>query len=140
MKINSTIYGGLLTGVLLLLIFSCKKDKIIDSRDSFTASYIVSEAWLENNIQQNKPAFKMSVEKSNQNFFKVLLINFANYGFGVYAEGTVTGNTITIPNQTLPNLKEISGSGTLTNDSLTITYTEKVGSTSFDITLSAKKL
>jgi hypothetical protein len=81
----------------------------------------------------------MSVEKSSQDANMVLLNNFANYGAGITAEATINGNNLTIPQQTLPNLKAINGSGTLTGETLTFTYTESYNSISINISATAKK-
>lgn len=123
----------ILSGVL---ISGCKKDT--DSRDSFVAIYSVSESWNENSITQTKPVFSMPVYKSSVDSKLVLLNNFSNYGIGITAEGTVTDNMLTIPQQTLPNLKTIVGSGTLSGNTLTLSYTESYNNLSFVISSIAK--
>lgn len=129
--------------VLILLatsaLTSCKKDKGGDIRDSYVAPYNVSETWTENNKTLNKPVFTMPVIKSSQFINMVLLTNFANYGAGITAEALVSGKSLTIPQQTLPNLKEITGTGTLTDTSLNIIYTETYNDLSIEVTAIAKK-
>ncbi|MFA5818662.1 MAG: hypothetical protein WC854_05230 [Bacteroidales bacterium] len=117
----------------------CQKESEPDIRDGFVATYSVTETWTENSKTLSKPAFTMSVEKSSQHNNMVLLNNFANYGAGITAEATISGNKLTIPQQTLPNLKAIIGSGTLTDITLIFTYTESYNSISIDITATAKK-
>jgi hypothetical protein len=131
----------LLVIILLSIAVSsaCKKDKGPDIRESFVATYSVAETWTENGKAMTKPDFTMSVEKSSQYVNMILLNNFGNYGAGVTVDATVSGSTITIAQQTLPNLKEINGSGTLTENTLNFTYTESYKGVSFQITSIAKK-
>ncbi|MCX6327450.1 MAG: hypothetical protein NT144_12505 [Bacteroidia bacterium] len=117
----------------------CNKESDPDIRDSFVATYSVTETWTENGKTVTKPAFSMSIEKSSQDANTVLLNNFANYGAGIIAEATVSGNNLILPQQTLSNLKAITGTGTLTEPTLTFTYTESYNSVSINITATAKK-
>jgi hypothetical protein len=133
-----------ISGIILLILIAvtsltgCKKDSA-DNRDSFTGIFSVSETWTENGKTVSKPAFTMSVLKSSVSNDMVLLNNFANYGAGITAEATVEGNNLTISQQTLSNLKAISGSGTLSDQTLNITYTETYNNTSTSITAVATK-
>jgi hypothetical protein len=81
----------------------------------------------------------MSIEKSSQHTDMLLLNNFGNYGAGTTAEATMTGNTITIPQQTLSNLKVIEGTGTLSDQTLTYNFSESFNGISNNITAIAKK-
>jgi hypothetical protein len=117
----------------------CEEKIEPDIRDSFVATYSVTETWTENNKTVSKPAFTMSVEKGSQQNDMLLLNNFANYGAGFTAEATVSGYFLTIPQQTLPNLKAIIGTGKLNDPTLTFTYTESYNSVSIEITATAKK-
>ncbi|MCX6255077.1 MAG: hypothetical protein NTV31_11455 [Bacteroidia bacterium] len=130
-----------LTLILLATVTftGCKKDSTTDIRDAFVATYSVTETWTENSKTLTKPAFTMSVEKSSQHTDMVLLNNFANYGAGITAEATISGKNLTIPQQTLPNLKAIIGSGTLSETTLTFTYTESYNNISINISATAKK-
>jgi hypothetical protein len=129
--------------VLILLITvtftGCVEKTNLDQREIYVATYNVTETWTENNKTVSKPAFTMSVEKSSQHEDMVLLNNFGNYGAGITAEATVSGNILTIPQQTLSNLKAIIGTGKLNDPTLTFTYTESYNSISIDITATAKK-
>lgn len=130
------------TTLLALMLFitaaftSCKKDS--DSRDSFVATYSVTETWTENSKTLTKPPFSMPINKSALKSNVLLFNNFANYGDGVTAEATVIGNTFTIAQQTLPNLKAISGSGSLAGSTLTFTYTESYNGISIIVSTVAK--
>ena len=122
----------------IVTLTRCKKDKT-DFRDGFVANYSVAETWTENSKTITKPTFTMSIEKSSQDANKVLLNNFANYGAGITAEATISGNNLTIPQQTLSNSKAISGTGSLSGSTLTFTYTESYNSVSINITSTALK-
>jgi hypothetical protein len=125
--------------VILTTLWSCTDENSLDNRDNYVATYNVTETWTENSIVQSKPVFGMTIEKSSLYAEKILLNNFANYGTGITAEATINGPAITIPQQTLSNLKQINGSGTLNGPVLTFTYTETLGSTSILVTATANK-
>jgi len=117
----------------------CTKDSETDIRDSIVATYSVTETWTENSNTITKPAFTMIIEKSSRQADMVLLNNFADYGAGVTAEATLIAKDITIPQQTLPNSKKINGSGSVTDSTLTFTYTESFNSISIIVSATAKK-
>lgn len=126
--------------VPVILIWSCKKVDNREVRDNYVSVYNVTETWTEDGHAQSKPAFTMLIEKSSQDIRKVLLINFANYGAGISAMATINDFQMVIPQQTLPGPVEISGTATLSGQTLTIIYTETAGSTSFVVTATAIKL
>ena len=121
------------------LAFSGCNQTNVDVRDLFLGTYSVTETWTENGKAMSKPAFSMSVEKASLNSSMVLLNNFANYGAGTTVEATVNGYIVTIPQQTLPNLKAITGTGHSDGLTMTFNYTEKFNSISVDIVATAKK-
>ena len=125
--------------VALATLWSCSKENSLDNRDNYVASYNVTETWNENSIVQSKPVFAMTILKSSLIEDNILLNNFANYGIGTTVEATINGTVLVIPQQTLPNLKVIVGSGNLADPTLTFTYTETSGSTSILVTATAKK-
>lgn len=125
--------------ISLVISWGCQKDNGTDARDTFVATYSVTEKWTENNVPQNKPAFTMTVEKSFQGTDRILLNNFANYGAGNTVEAVVNANELTIEQQALANSKIITGSGSIVNNTLTITYTEILGSVSIVVTATGNK-
>jgi hypothetical protein len=131
------------TFISLLLItaltFQCCKKKDSDVRDIFIGTYSVTETWTENGKVMNKPAFSISVEKASLNINGVLLNNFANYGAGTTVEATISDYLITIPQQTLPNLKAVTGTGHTDGITMTFDYTEKLNSISIAIKATAKR-
>jgi len=120
------------------LFSNCSKDNT-DGRDSFVAIYSVTEAWSENSNTLTKPVYSMYVEKSSTDASKILLNNFADYGAGITAEAVISGSNITLPQQTLANLKAVSGSGSLSGSTLTFTYTESYNSVSISISATGLK-
>ena len=134
---KTTFFASMLLAIALLPGCQAKIDT--DIRDSFVATYSVTETWTENSKPISKPAYAMSVVKSSQNNDMLLLNNFADYGAGVTAEATISGYFLTIPQQTLTNSKAITGTGKLTDPTLTFTYSETYNSISIDITATAKK-
>lgn len=121
-----------------LAFTGCKKTDV-NVRDIFLGSYSVTETWTENGKAMSKPAFSMSVEKASLNSSMVLINNFANYGAGTTVEATVSGYILTIPQQTLPNLKAITGTGHTDGLIMTFNYTEKFNNTSVEIIATAKR-
>ena len=120
----------------LTTLTSCKKT--VDVRENFAAIYSVTETWIENSKTLSKPVYSMPIYKSSQTANLLLLNNFGNYGIGVTAEATVSGNTLTIPQQTLPNSVMIVGSGTLDGTTLSFTYTETAKNVSIIISTVAR--
>ena len=127
----------------LVLLFSamatltnCKKT--VDVREDFVAIYNVTETWTENGKTLSKPIYSMPIYKSTINDNLLLLNNFGNYGIGITAEATANGNSITIPQQTLPNLVTIIGSGALDGTTLTFTYTETFNGNTTTVSTIAK--
>lgn len=130
--------------LLILFLFStailagCKNN--IDDRADFVSFYGVTETWTENGKILTKSVFFMPVYKSSVINDGLLLENFANYGNGIVVEATVNGNTITISQQTLPNSRTITGTGSVDSDgTLTFTYTESYGNFSNSISAIAKR-
>lgn len=99
----------------------CKKDT--DDREKFLATYSVVESCNSGNYN-----YEISINTSETADNAVLISNFAD--FGVSAAATVSGNNITIPQQTVTAMGlavSFSGSGTLNGSSLSITYSYNVG-------------
>ena len=136
---RSTILG---TIILVLAFTHTSCDKINDPTvvSQFVSAYTVTETWSENGTTMTKPAFSMVITPSTQHNDVMLLNNFANYGAGFTVQGTFSGNTLTIPKQTLSNQITVSGSGTLLIPTLTINYTEVINGNSIEVTAIATKI
>ncbi|MCU0432295.1 MAG: hypothetical protein MUC87_02440 [Bacteroidia bacterium] len=120
-----------LAGILLLslaLIPACAPEETpdpADERDKFV------DAWncAENSSQAGASNYVLLISKSTTNTSEVLLENFYDLGNQHKARMSVSGNTLTIPQQTL-NGSQISGSGTLSgNNTFTLSYSVNNGST-----------
>lgn len=117
----------------------CSKDELSDALNQFLATYSVTESWTENGATITKPVFTMTILPSSIHEDGLLFNNFGNYGAGITAEATFIGNQITIQQQTLPNLKSISGSGILLGPTMTFTYAEVSNGKSINVNVTATK-
>jgi hypothetical protein len=135
---NPTFFTLVLFGIFALT--GCNKVPDPEVVSQFVSTYSVTETWTENGTALSKPAFTMTIVPSTQHNDVMLLNNFANYGAGFTVAGTISGNTITIAQQTLSNSITVSGSGTLLIPTLTITYTEVINGNSIVVTATATKI
>ncbi len=126
--------------LVMTVLTSCNKELVPDIISQFVATYNVSETWTENGATLTKPDFTMTITPSTQHNDVMLLNNFANYGAGITVQGTISGNTMTITQQTLSNSITISGSGTLLIPTLTFTYTEVINGNSIVVSATATKI
>ena len=134
---KKTIFLALMLFVTIVFT-GCKKN--LDDRADFISFYGVTETWTESGKILTKSVFFMPVYKSSVINNGLLLENFANYGNGIVVEATVSGNTITISQQALPNSRTVVGTGSMDNNgTLTLTYTEIFGNISNSISAIAKK-
>jgi hypothetical protein len=126
--------------LVIAFLAGCDKENIPELISQFVATYNVTETWTENGVTLSKPAFTMTITPSTQHNDVMLLNNFANYGSGITVQGTISGNTLTIIQQTLSNSITVSGSGTLIIPTLTLTYTEVINGNSVQVSAIATKL
>ena len=107
-----------------LIAPGCKKDKE-DDRLQFLGTYSV----VENCPSFGVNNFEMAITTSASSENSVIISNFGD--FTVSVTGTVSGNNLTIPQQTQTvqgTALNVSGSGTINGLSLTISYTFSLGS------------
>lgn len=110
---------------LAILAPGCKKDKEAD-REKFLGVYSV----VENCPSVPTGNYDITIASSASAENAVVITNFGNFA-GISVTGNVSGNGLTIPQQTvtvLGNAVGISGSGTINGLSLAITYTYNSGS------------
>ncbi len=110
-----------------LLFDGCKKkddDEPEDARNKFVAAYGVTEEGTDLTGQQyNNYKFDISITKSSSNSTDILISNFGD--FGVTVKATVSGSSITIPQQTQTIQQTsvgIDGSGSISGNTLTFDY------------------
>ena len=125
---------------MAIALTRCNKTSEPEVVSQFVSTYSVTETWTENGKAMSKPVFSMTIVPSTQHNDVMLLNNFANYGAGITVEGTISGNTLTIAQQTLSNSITVSGSGTLLIPVLTITYTEVINGNSIVVNAIATKI
>lgn len=100
-------------------------------RTKFVAGYSVSESCTSGNY-----TYSVTVTTSTTGVDKIIVTNFGDYGIDVV--GTVDGSSVTFANQTLSGLT-LSGSGQLSGNILTITYTISQGSATDSCTMTCTK-
>lgn len=107
-----------------------------EQRSKFLASYQVSESC---NVSGNFN-YTLTINTSATGITNVVVNNF--YGVGATVTGTVSGSSITIPSQ-LVNVNStgytFSGSGQVTGNILTLSYTVVVGTDSETCTATCTK-
>lgn len=90
------------------------------TRDKFIAVYNVIESCSSGNYD-----YTITIQASSVNADEVILSNFGDFGSGLI-KGTVNGTSLNISNQTIDIsgvALTVSGSGSLNNNILTVTYT-----------------
>jgi hypothetical protein len=124
---------------LLVGLVACKKDE--DSRDEFVGTYNAQESFSfgGDNFTDN---YSFSITKSSSVSDRILLNGFADAS-GVTVEATVSGNSFSIPQQTIVVSGEsvgVSGSGSRDGNRLTYSYSLSTVNLSLNISGTANKL
>jgi hypothetical protein len=137
MKKQYYLFLLLLASSTVFVFDSCKKksnDDNTDGRDKFVAVYGVTENGTDfTGTPYTNYTFDITVTKSSSVSSDILISNFGDFGATVKA--TVTGNNITIPQQTQTiagAASGISGSGSLSGTTLTFDYHVSQGSAGAD--------
>jgi hypothetical protein len=118
----------ILLGFTAVLLPTCTPDEEEpnpnDARDTYVASWDASEQ--SSQVGQNN--YVVHINKSTSNASQVLIENFYNIGFQFKATATISGNNLTIPQQTY-NGNQLNGSGTKTgSNTIQMTYYMNTGS------------
>lgn len=128
----------LLVAVSAVALNGCKKDDNND-REKFFGTYNVVEACsISGNVN-----YQITISSSASADDAIIINNFGNFN-NVAVTGKVSGNNLTIPNQTL-NVGGISliinsGSGSISGNLLTITYAYSIGTDSESCTMTCNKI
>ena len=110
---------------IVLATASCKKDETPD-RDKFLGAYTVVETCGSGN-----DSYDITIIESGTAENAVIIVNL--YDFGAQISATVSGNNITIPSSTTGGIT-YSGNGTISGNTLTVTFTVSDGSASDNCT------
>lgn len=105
-------------------------------RAKFIGSYSVSESCQSGNYN-----FNFNITASSASVTSIIINNF--YDIGINVTANISGTTVTIPNQTVTqsgSALNVSGSGQLNGNILTLTYTISSGSDSDSCTATCNKL
>lgn len=92
-------------------------DSCVPARDKFLGSYSVQEACGSGNY-----TYDISIVTSASGDLKVIINNLGDFTLTINAAATVNGSNITIDNATYNNAT-LTGSGSISGNLLTITYT-----------------
>ena len=117
---------------------ACSGDEpeVKDVRDDFVGSYRTNYEFTYNG-QKYSDTYTLTIVKSATNTNDIILNNID--GWGESARATISGNAMTIPQQTIKDIG-ISGSGTLNGNVLTFSTMEtQTGGTQINITQIATK-
>lgn len=102
-------------------------------RDKFIATYNVNESCSSGNF-----TYSITVTTSSTGISSIIITNFGDYTVNVTGTVNENGTSITIPNQTVGG-GTFSGSGQISGDILTITYTVTAGSSTDTCTMTCTK-
>lgn len=114
--------------ILFLTIFfaACVDDNTVDpdddARDKFVRNWNCKEL-CEGQITY----YNSNITKEPNNTSQVLIYNLYSLGTNTFAKATVSGNSITIPQQTI-DVFSVSGSGTFTGNKIEFNYVVNDGS------------
>ena len=106
-----------------------------ESRAKFLSVYNVTESCPSGNF-----SYQSTISTSSAGADRVIVSNFG--GYGVSVSGTVSGSSLSIPNQQVDvqgTAATFSGSGQLSGNILTVTYTVSSGSNSETCTQTCTK-
>lgn len=118
-----TAFLTVLLAMSALFLSSCEKESEPD-RDKFLGAYSV----VDNCPSFGVSNFDISISESAVSNTSVVISNFG--GFGVSVTGSVSGNTLNIPQQTVTfqgAALGLSGTGSLSGLSLIISYSFSIG-------------
>lgn len=102
-----------------------------EERAEFLASYSVSESCTSGNYTYN-----ITVSTSSTGVNKIVVQNFGDYGVDIV--GTVEGNSVTFASQQAGG-GSFQGSGQISGNILTITYSVTAGTSTDDCTMTCTK-
>lgn len=122
--------------VLFVVSFGCKKDSKDNDRDKFLGTYSV----VENCPTTGTGNYDITITESAASSSSVIISNFGDFTVGITA--TVSGNSITIPQQTITVQGfaiGINGSGSINGLIMTITYSYSVGGQGENCTMTCTK-
>jgi len=129
------IFKSVLTLSVILVFFACSKDNK-DTRDDYVGSYRTNWEYVFDG-QKYSGTYTLTIVKSATNVNDIILNNID--GWGESARATVSGNAMTIPQQTILNIG-ISGSGTLNGNVLNFSTQEtQTGGAQINVTQVATK-
>jgi hypothetical protein len=129
-------FSGLALMLTVMMFFSACAEDEADARDAYQGSYRVNYEYVYLG-EKFSGTYTLTVAKSATNDNDIILGNIDNWGES--ARATVSGNAITIPQQTISEIG-ISGSGILNGNVLNFSTQEtQTGGTQINITQTGTK-
>ncbi len=104
------------------LWIGCRKTQ--DILEDYSAIYRVTDIWVEHSTSQIKSSFSLFNEKSTIEDNLLLFNIFSYYNGGYTFEALYIDNMLTIPLQTISKTSAISGTGTVSCITFTLTSTD----------------
>jgi len=136
---TKTFKSALSVAILFAAIIvwsSCSKSDNGSSRDAYVGSYRTNWSYAYNGVSYSG-TYTLTVTKSSTNSNDIILGNID--GWGESARATISGNSMTIPQQTILDVG-ISGSGILNGNVLNFSTAEtETGGTQINVTQVATK-
>jgi hypothetical protein len=136
---RTKIFGLMILGGLLIFASSCSKDE--EDREEFIGTYNAAESFVFDGVNYQS-SYSFTITKSTAATEKVILNGFGEFT-GKSFEATISGKTMTIPQQTFVFDGEsfgISGSGTKNGNVITYSYNVSFIGLSINVTGTANKL
>ncbi len=113
-----------ITLLMVVLLSGCALDEEVLPEDDAVSAYLGVWSVIDNELKTLN--YEVVISKNPANSAEILLDNFAQSGDA--AVGLVTGNTVTIVNQTIGNGWSVSGTGRYISSSrLEFTYSLTIG-------------
>jgi hypothetical protein len=119
-KKRNILFAGLLLAAAVIIPGCADEDPVTpsDDRDKLVDGWTCNET----STQAGSSTYTILISKSTTNTAEVLLENFYDIGNQHKARVSVSGNTLTIPQQLL-NGNQLNGSGAMSgNNAFTLTY------------------
>ena len=128
---------------LVIFIASCaKEDDPINGVSDARSKYVGTWTAQETSTVFGSSTYALTISTSNSNNEDVLIKNFYNLGSNTFTIGTVNvdgnANSMQIKQQVVSG-NTISGSGSLSNGTLTFSFTSNDGQTNDSVTITATK-
>jgi hypothetical protein len=114
-----------IVALIAVAFASCTSENLnnVDDRDDYTGNWSCQET----GSSSGTSSYTVSISKSSTDSSAILIGNFYGLGASKTAIAFVSGNSLTIQQQTVDNLNVLSGSGTLSGNTINLHYSISQG-------------